>query len=99
LQFKHTRISLLWSVLPVLANAGIYLYVALQAVQRRISLGGLTQYTMAINQVGQNFQGVLDSISDLYEHHLFINTLFEFLAYEPQIVAPDRPVALEVNTA
>jgi ATP-binding cassette subfamily B protein len=96
LQFKHTRISLLWSVLPVLANAGIYLYVALQAVQRRISLGGLTQYTMAINQVGQNFQGVLDSLSDLYEHHLFINTLFEFLSYEPQIVAPDRPVALEV---
>jgi ATP-binding cassette subfamily B protein len=51
---------------------------------------------MAINQVGQNFQGVLDSLSDLYEHHLFINTLFDFLAYKPQIVAPERPVALEV---
>lgn len=98
LQARHTSISLLWSLLPVLANAGIYLYIALLTIQRRISLGGLTQYTIAINEVGRNFQIVLDSLSEIYEHNLFINTLFELLAYEPQVVAPANPVPLEVPT-
>lgn len=98
LQAKHVRIGLCWSVLPVLANVAIYLYIALQAIQRRISLGSLTQYTIATNEVGQNFQSLLDSLSAIYEYHLFINTLFDFLSYEPQIVAPVHPAHLDVDT-
>lgn len=96
LQSRHVRVSLLWSILQVLANAAIYFYVALQAIQRSISLGALTQYTIAINEVGQSFQGMFNSLSDMYECHLFINTLFDFLAYEPQISAPANPALLEV---
>jgi ATP-binding cassette subfamily B protein len=98
LQIKHTRLSLLLSVLPLLANAGIYLYVALQAVRRLISLGALTQYSLAINQVSQSVEGLLDSLSDMYENHLFVTMLFDFLAYEPRIVAPTQPTRLEVAT-
>ncbi|HEY1351444.1 MAG TPA: ABC transporter ATP-binding protein [Ktedonobacteraceae bacterium] len=96
LQARHIRISVLWSIAPALANAALYLYVALQTIGRRISLGALTQYALAINEVGQNFQSMLDSLSELYEHHLFINTLFAFLAYEPQIVAPAHPAPVEI---
>jgi ATP-binding cassette, subfamily B, bacterial len=96
MQTEHIRISLLWSILPVFANAGIYLYVALQTVQRHISLGALTQYTMAINQVDQNFQRVLQGLSDVYEYHLFIATLFDFLAYEPHVVAPAHPAPFDL---
>ncbi len=95
LQFRHTIINLLWSTLPVTANAGIYLYVALQAVQRRISLGALTQYTLAITQTSQSFQAVLNGFSNMYEHHLFVDSLFKFLASEPQICAPAHPLPLE----
>ncbi len=97
LQGKHTRIALLWSVPPLLADAGIYLYIALQAVQKRITLGGLTQYTLAITQVGQSFQLALSDLSNLYEYHLFVKMLFDFLAYEPKIVAPSQPMRLEVE--
>ena len=41
-------------------------------------------------QVGQNFQGVLDGISNTYENNLFVNTLFEFLEYKPVIVSPAK---------
>jgi ATP-binding cassette subfamily B protein len=33
----------------------------------------------------------------VYEHHLFITTLFDFLAYKPQIVAPAHPVPLDLS--
>src|SRR5581483_9093679 len=96
LQVKHTSISLLLSLLPLLANAGIYLSIAFQTVERLISLGALTQYTMTIQQLGQNVQGLLSGLSDMYENHLFVTMLFDFLNYEPKIVAPAQPATLTV---
>ncbi|TMD66540.1 MAG: ABC transporter ATP-binding protein [Chloroflexi bacterium] len=84
-----------WSGLTVAANSVIYLYVALQAVVGRISLGGLTLYTQTAVQVGQNFQGLLNGISSTYENTLYVNTLFEFLKYSPHIVSPANPQSLD----
>src|SRR2546428_8240888 len=84
-----------WTGLTVAANSVIYLYVALQAVLGRISLGGLTLYTQTAVQVGQNFQGLLDGISSTYENTLYVNTLFEFLEYSPRIVPPPNPRPLD----
>ncbi|HEV2579374.1 MAG TPA: ABC transporter ATP-binding protein, partial [Ktedonobacteraceae bacterium] len=88
---RRYSINLLWTGLTVVANSAIYLYVALQAVAGRITLGGLTLYTQTAVQVGQNFQGLLNDISSTYENTLYINTLFEFLEYEPKIVSPPEP--------
>ena len=89
-------IGLLWSLLTVIANSSIYLYIALQAVMRHITLGQLTKYVTASNQAGQSFQSLLDGVSDIYESNLFVNTLFEFLEYEPHILSPDKPVPVAV---
>ena len=92
---RRYTISLLWTALTVAANSGIYLYVALQAVLGHITLGGLTLYTQSAIQTGQSFQGVLDGVSNTYENNLFVNTLFEFLEYEPKIVSPEKPQPVE----
>lgn len=80
-----------WSNLTSIVNIGIYLYVALQTIAGRITLGGLTLYTQTATQVGQNFQGLLNGISNTYESALYVNMLFEFLAYQPQILSPAIP--------
>jgi ATP-binding cassette subfamily B protein len=77
-----------WGSLSSVANSGIYLYVAIQAVLGRITLGGLTLYTQSAIQVGQNFQSFLTGISSTYENNLYMNMLFEFLEYQPKIVSP-----------
>jgi ATP-binding cassette, subfamily B, bacterial len=91
--------NLLWTALTGIANSAIYLYVALQVVLSlgRISLGSLSRYTQAAVQAGQSFQGLLGGISSTYENNLYINTLFEFLAYEPQIVSPANPQPVETT--
>ncbi len=83
-----------WNGLTVVANAGIYLYVALQAVNGRISLGDLTLYTQTASQVGQSFNSILSGISSTYENNLFVGTLFEFLEYQPKVVSPKQPQPL-----
>jgi ATP-binding cassette subfamily B protein len=83
-----------WMALSLVANASIYIYVALQAVMGRITLGGLTLYTQTAQQVGQSFQALLDGLSNTYENNLFVSTLFEFLEYKAVITSPEKPQPL-----
>jgi ATP-binding cassette, subfamily B, bacterial len=87
----------LWNSITVAANAGIYLYVAFEAVIGRITLGGLTLYTQSALQTGQNFQSLLNGISSTYENNLYVNTLFEFLEYKPKLVSPEHPRPLTLD--
>jgi ATP-binding cassette, subfamily B, bacterial len=80
--------SFAWGLGTLLINGAIYLYVAVQAVQGHILFGSLVTYTAAALGLGSAFQGILSGISDTYENNLFVNTLFDFLAYEPRIVSP-----------
>ncbi len=94
---RRYLMAFLWTGITVIANAGIYLYVAFEAVIGRITLGGLTLYTQAALQTGQNFQGLLNGISSTYENNLYVNTLFEFLEYEPKLVSPQNPRPLPLD--
>jgi len=96
LLLRRYNINFLWTSLTVIANTAIYLYVALQAVAGRITLGGLTLYTQTAVQVGQNFQSLLNGISNTYENTLYVNTLFDFLEYQPAIVSPPEPKPVDV---
>ncbi len=95
LLLRRYSINFLWSGLTVIANSAIYLYVALQTVLGRITLGQLTLYTQTAIQVGQNFQSLLNGISSTYENTLYVNTLFDFLAYSPHIVSPENAQPLD----
>jgi ATP-binding cassette, subfamily B, bacterial len=81
-----------WGVLTILASGGTYLYVAILAVRGTINIAGLTVYTQAAQQVQGNFQGLLAGLSGMYENTLYLNTLFDLLAFEPTIHAPEHPI-------
>jgi len=84
-----------WGGLSALANSAIYIYVAFQAVARAISIGSLTMYTQAAMQVGSSFQGLLGDITGIYENNLYVDTLYEFLEYQPRIFSPIAPQSIE----
>ncbi len=84
-----------FQALSLLANAGIYLYVAVQAVNSQITIGDLTLYTQAAMQVGSSFQGILSGISSTYENNLFVSNLFDFLEFKPKIFSPEFPTPID----
>ncbi|MDP9373475.1 MAG: ABC transporter ATP-binding protein/permease [Chloroflexota bacterium] len=92
LMVRRYLAGFVWGALTILASSGTYLYVALQAVRGRIDIAGLVVYTQAAQQVQQNFQGLLGGLSGMYENTLYLNTLFDLLAFEPRIRAPESPV-------
>lgn len=81
-----------WSSLTTLASAGTYLYVAVQAVAGRLTLGDLTLYTQAATSVQSSMQSILSGLSSTYEHNLYLSALFELMEEQPRIVAPEHPV-------
>ena len=81
-----------WGTLSTLASSGTYLYVALQAVAGRLTLGDLTLYTQAATSVQSSFQSILSGFSTMYEHNLYLSSLFELLQEKPRIVPPEHPV-------
>jgi len=88
----RSLMGFLWGSLTTVVSSGTFLYVALQAIARRLTLGDLTLYTQAVSGVQSSFQGILGGFSSLYEGGLYLNNLFEFLDYEPAI--RDRPDAV-----
>ena len=87
-------VGFLWSSITTLAGSATYLYVALQAVNRVLSLGDLTLYTQAASSVQSSIQGILSGFSSLYEHNLYLSNLYELLETPARIKAPEHPVPL-----
>ncbi|MCO5220357.1 MAG: ABC transporter ATP-binding protein/permease [Thermomicrobiales bacterium] len=85
-----------WGALTIVASSATFLYVAVQAVKGVISLGQLTVFTQAAQQVQNAFQGILSGFQGIYEHGLYLSTLYDLLDREPQIAAPEHPVPIRV---
>lgn len=83
--------STAWGLLSTAAGSAIALYIALEAVSGRLTLGDLALYTAAAASVQASVQGLFTAFSGMYENNLYLDTLYRFLATEPEIVAPPKP--------
>ena len=77
--------------LSTLVTSATYLYIALQAIAGRLSIGHLTAYTQAAITVQNSIQSVLSGFSGMYEHNLYLNNLVELMAKQPSLQAPVDP--------
>lgn len=91
---RRSLLSFVWGSLTTVVTSGTFLYVALQVIARRLTIGDLTLYTQAVGNVQSSFQSILNSLSSLYEGGLYVSNLFDFLDYEPAI--RDQPDAVSL---
>jgi ATP-binding cassette subfamily B protein len=81
-----------WGNLSTIATSVTYLYVALQAIVGKLTLGDLTLYTTAAQSVQSSIQGILGGFSGMYEHNLYLSNLFELMETESKLPTPAKPV-------
>ena len=82
----------LWGNLSTIATSVTYLYVALQAIVGKLTLGDLTLYTTAAQSVQSSIQGILGGFSGMYEHNLYLSNLFELMETRSVLPTPANPV-------
>jgi ATP-binding cassette subfamily B protein len=70
---------------------GIYGAIVYQTIQGVLRLGDLVLYYQALQRGQLNINGLLTSLSGLYEDNLFLANLYEFLDLKPKIIEPAHP--------
>ncbi len=85
-----------WGSLTTLASSGTFLYVAWLAIKGQVTLGALTVYTQAANQIQGSFQGILGGLQGIYENGLYLSTLKDLMERQPAIAAPEVPVPVTI---
>ncbi len=89
---RRYLVGFLWGNLSTIATSVTYLYVALQAIVGKLTLGDLTLYTTAAQSVQSSIQGILGGFSGMYEHNLYLSNLFELMETESVLPTPANPV-------
>lgn len=69
-----------------------YIYVVLEVIAGRITVGGLTLYYQAFQQSQSQVSNILSGIGSTYENSLFLSNLFAFLAYAPELPVRADPL-------
>src|SRR6202022_3616555 len=82
----------LWGNLSTIATSVTYLYVALQAIVGKLTLGDLTLYTTAAQSVQSSIQGILGGFTGMYEHNLYLSNLFELMETTRALPVAVKPV-------
>ena len=75
-----------WGTLTTIASSVTYLYVALQAIAGRLTLGDLTLYTSAATAVQNSISNLLSGFTSMYEHNLYLQNLFTLLSTETAVM-------------
>ena len=70
------------SLLSTVALYGTYLWIAVSAMAKAITLGQMTMYLMVFKQGQSAFSGVLRDLGGMYEDNLYLDNLYDFLATE-----------------
>jgi ATP-binding cassette subfamily B protein len=73
---------------------GAFVLIILQALQGSISIGDLTFLSASFSRLQSNFQGILSRFSQIAQNALYLRDLFEFLAIEPQVISPKKPIKI-----
>jgi ATP-binding cassette subfamily B protein len=77
----------------LLITAGALAWVVWRALQGLATLGDLVFFYLAFQQGQRLMATLLQNLGQFYANSLFLGDLFAFLALEPRIVDPPRPVS------
>jgi ATP-binding cassette, subfamily B, bacterial len=86
----RARAELMADALSTLAGYALYAIVAVRAAKGSLSLGDLVLYYQAVQRAQASLGQMLGSMSDLYEHNLFLSDLFEFLDLPIEVTQPPQ---------
>jgi len=100
---RHERLSMLAKrsgiefgaqAAAIAAMFGAYAFIAWRTVHGGLSLGGLVMYFQAFQRGQESLRQLLRAVAGLYEDHLFLANLYDFLDLQRKLAEPTHPQAV-----
>jgi len=85
--FRQEISQIVLNLLSTGSTAGVWLYAALRAIAKQITLGDMMLYFQASERARTTIVNVFRDSGTFYENSLFLRDLFAFLDLEPHAVA------------
>lgn len=89
---RRTSVEILVAAAATAAFFSALAFLAWQTSQGRNSVGDLVLFLLIFQRAQAMGQELVQQLSKLYEDHLYVGLLFEFLDVRPGIESPERPV-------
>lgn len=88
---RRTAVELAVASIASIAFFGSLGFLAWQTAEGRNSVGDLVLFLLIFQRAQSMGQELVQQLSKLYEDHLYIGLLFEFLDIRPSIAEPEHP--------
>jgi ATP-binding cassette, subfamily B, bacterial len=91
---RRTRLEVVVGSAAAVAFFASLAYLAWQTAEGRSSVGDLVLFMLIFQRAQTMGQELVHQLSKLYEDHLYMGLLFEFLDIRPEIAEPSQPAAV-----
>ncbi|NBB78327.1 MAG: ATP-binding cassette domain-containing protein [Verrucomicrobia bacterium] len=91
---QRTVMEIATGLIGTLGFFGCLAFLARETAYGRNSLGDLVLFLLVFQRAQTAGQDLVQQISSIYEDHLYLNLIFQFLEVEPRIQSPKQPVKL-----
>ncbi len=93
---KYLGINSLFNILSGITFIGILLFIVLEAVARRISVGDISYYTTVITNLQNGIGGLFRNLVRLFSESLYTSSIFEVLDAPPKIKQFEKPIKINI---
>lgn len=91
---RNYFLNLLFNGLSTAVFVGVEIYVILEALAKRVTVGDINFYTGVVSNFQNGLGGFFSNVSGLFENSLYVKNVFEVLSLEPLIKSPENPVKI-----
>jgi len=92
------RDEMMWklaaALLTLLISGAVLVWMVFRLAQGRSTLGDVVLFYQAFSQGQSLFRSLLGSLGESYRNLLYLNNLFDFLAFEARVVSPSVPAPM-----
>lgn len=99
LAIRGYKTGLMFNGLSTLVFVGIEIYVIMQALAKRVTVGDISFYTGTVSNFQNGLGGFLRNLNNVFDDSLYVKSMFEVLDASPIVKISDHPVKVDLEKA
>ena len=94
---KQLKLNTGFNLLDTLVLNGIVVYVVLEAIAKRITVGDISFYQNVISNFNNGMGGLFRNVSRVFENSLYVKYIFDVLELPPKIIQSEKPTKVDFD--
>lgn len=96
---KQLGVNSAFNLFDTLVTTGISVYVILEAINRRISVGDISFYQSVTSSFNNGIGGMFRNLNNIFDQALYTKHVFELLDIEPTLPQSKSPIKIDFKTS